>query len=552
MRTFRTLVAIAATLAMGFVTQAVSYGQTPDRPVGVLSIAPLDRLMQDFTYLTRSAGVPQFGGIGSMMTKQYTQGLDTSRPAGLTVRMVEGQPVAMAFLPVANRQTFFTALAGAGLMPDDLGNGLFSFDANGKTIYVKDAGQWLFISQQEGDFAKLPVDPSVALGDLPAKYDLATRINIQALPPELRNMAVTQMRAGFERSLAEQKEQTAEERAAAEEVGRSTIAQMERILNETEQVMFGWNATAAAQKLQIDLGAQFTEGSELAGQIGKLQNLTSDFTGLLIQGAAITLRSTALIADSDKALSKNNLRNGYSQLEKQIEDSGSLPAENKAAITKFAKAMMAVIEKTIDAGKLDGGGAVALNDNKVRAVFGGFVADGTQVEKEVKDLVASLGNGPNVPKFQFNYAKHQDVNLHKVSIPLKTDDAMVQQVFGSELRLVVGTGAKSLFVSLDPDGDSVIRGALDRIAMSKNVKVTPGEFIIEVGQVLTFAQALSPNPLLDNASQAVQQSEGKDKIRILNTLVPRGIVYQVLVDEGVLKGIGATVQAAQGGNGAGF
>ena len=66
MRTLRKIVAFAAAMAIGAVTQAVSFAQTPDRPAAIVSIAPLDRLMQDFTYLTRSAGVPQIGGIGSM------------------------------------------------------------------------------------------------------------------------------------------------------------------------------------------------------------------------------------------------------------------------------------------------------------------------------------------------------------------------------------------------------------------------------------------------------------------------------------------------------
>lgn len=552
MRTLRNIVAVAAAMAIGLVNSTVSYSQTPAKPVAIVSIAPLDRLMQDFTYLTRSSGVPQVGGFGSMLTKQYTQGLDTTRPAGITVQLVDNQPVAIAFLPLKDRQQFFSALAGANLTPDDLGDGVFAFDANGRAIYAKDAGKWLFISQQEDSLKNLPADPSAALGNLPTKYDVATRIKVQALPAELRTMAVNQMRAGFERSLAEQRDQTAEEKAAAEEVGKSTIEQMERLINETDEVLLGWSATAATQKVQIDMGAQFVEGSELASQVGKLQNLTSDHTGLLIQGAALTLRSTSLIMESDKAIAKNNLRNAYSQVEKQIDDSGSLPGENKEALKKFAKGMIDIVEKTIDTGKLDGGGAVALNENKVRAVFGGAVADGMLVEKQVKDLVASLGSGPHIPKFQFNYAKHQNVNLHKVSIPLKTDDASVQKIFGSELRLVLGTGAQSFFISLDPDGDSVIRAALDRIAAAKNVKVTPGEFILEVGQVLNFAQTLAPNPILDNAAQMVQQSEGKDKIRVLSTVVPRGVEYQVTVDEGVLKGIGAAVQAGQGGGGAGF
>ncbi|MGN6136203.1 MAG: hypothetical protein ACTHOU_17085, partial [Aureliella sp.] len=127
MRTLRNLAAVAAALTIGIVTQGVSFAQTPNRPAAVVSIAPLDRLLQDFTYLTRSAGVPQIGGIGSMMTKQYTQGLDTTRPAGIIVQLVDNQPVATAFLPLSNRQQFFAALAGASLEPDDLGNGVYGF-----------------------------------------------------------------------------------------------------------------------------------------------------------------------------------------------------------------------------------------------------------------------------------------------------------------------------------------------------------------------------------------------------------------------------------------
>lgn len=553
MQSHRPMVAFAVTLAMGVVTSVASYSQGPEKPVAVVSIAPVDRLMQDFIYLMRTCGVPQVGGLGSMMTKQYTQGLDPARPAGVIVQLVDGQPVPLAFLPLENREQFFSALAGAGLIPDDLSKGLYAFDAGGRTIYAKEVGKWLFVSQQEDDFAKLPADPAALLGDSPTKYDLAVRVNLQALPPDLRNMAVSQMKVGFERSLAEQRGQSDEEKAAAEELGKASIAQMERMLNETEQVLIGWNAAASTQKLQIDLGAQFVSGSELAQQVDKLQGLTSDFTGLLIEGAAFTLRSTSMISESDKAMAKSNLRNAAGQLEKKLSEGGSdSKQQQKDALTKFVRGIVPVIEKTIDGGKFDGGGAVALNDGKIRAVFGAAVADGAQVEKQIKDLVASLGSGPDVPKVQFNYAKHQNVNLHKVSIPVKTDNSEVQKIFGSQLQLVLGTGEKSVFLSLDPSVDTVIKSGLDRVATTKNVKVKPGEMIAEVGQILTFAQSLAPSPILDSATQMVQQAEGRDKIRVLASAVTRGLLYQIIVEEGVLKGIGAAVQAGQGSGRPGF
>lgn len=556
MRVPRALVALTAAVAMGVLAPATAQAQTPSKtpnqPVAIVSIAPVERLTQDMTYFMRTIGMPEIGGIGSMMTKQYTQGLDAARPAGLVVQIVDNQPMPVAFLPLANREQFFGALAGAGLVPDDLGDGVFGFDTNGRMIYAKEVGKWMFVSQQEDGFGNLPVDPSTLLGDLPKRYAVAVRVNIQSLPPGLREMAVTQMRAGFERSLAEQGDQTEEEKAAAKEVGEATIQQVERLINETEQIMLGWNAGATSQKLQIDVAAQFMEGSELAGQISKLQGLTSDFTGLLINGAAVSLRSTSLISEAERAMAKNNLRNVYSQLEKQIDDSGSLPSNNKDSLKKFAHGLLDVMEQTIDGGKLDGGGAIALTNGRVRAVFGGLVANGLELEKQVKELVSSLGTGDDVPAFQFNYGQHQGVNLHKVTIPIRSDDPNVQKVFGNELIVVLGTGPKVFLISVDPDGDRVIKASLDRLATAKNVKVAPGEFVIQVGQILTFAQTLAQNPLLEAAAQNIQQSQGKDYIRVLHTLIPRGMMYQVVVDEGVLKGIGAVVQAQKNGGGNGF
>ncbi len=555
MRTFRHAIALAFLVTASWITSSVGFGQTPEKPVAVVSIAPLDRLMQDFTYLARSCGAATFAGVGKVMVEQYTEGLDRSRPLGIAVHWTDNQPVPIVFLPVADRKVFFTALARASLVPDDLGGGLFAFDAGGQTIFAKDTGKWMIVARQEADLKAAPADPAASLGELPTRYDIALRMNVQALPADLREMAISQMKSGFERSLAEQGNQSPEEKAAAEEMGKATIAQMERIFNETDQVLFAISAAPANQRLQLDVGAQFVAGSDLAKQMEQHKTLTSDFTGLLIQGAAMSLRSTGLISDPDKAVSKNNIRTMSRQIDSKLDDSGSLPTANKEAVKKFLASLVSVLEKTIDGGKLDVGGAISLNESKVRGVFGTLIADGMQVESAVKEFVGSMGNNPDMPKFEFNYAKHQNVNLHKVSVPLKTDNPIVQKVFGSELRFVIGTGAKALFLALDPDGDNVIKSSLDRVAGNMNKSVTPGEMVVEVGQVLGFASELSPNPILTDATQTVQQSEGKDHIRVLSTLEPaskpQGMIYQIMIEEGVLKGIGTAVLAGQGGQ-AGF
>jgi hypothetical protein len=547
MRSYRSLMAAVAIATCWLGTLATPL-RAQDQAVAVVSIAPLDKLLQNISYLTRAVGVPEFGGIANMMTRQYTQGLDGSRPAGVMVQMVDNQPLPLAFLPIKDREQFFSALAGAGIIPDELGDDLFSFDAGGRSIFVKDAGGWLYISQQEEDLENLPADPSTQLGDLPARYDLAVRLNVQAFPEDLRQLAIDQMRTGFERSLAEQSGQSADERAAAEEMGRASVEQLEQLIRETDRVLIGWTNDPKQQRIAIDVAAQFIEGGEFARQTALMENVTSNFTGLLIPGAALTTRFTSLIADKDKALTKNNLKTLTSQIDKRIDDEGGLPTNAKEALKKFSRGVMQVVGATIEGGKLDGGAAVSLSDAKLQAVVGGGVADGRALEREVKALVDSLNLHSNV---QLAYDTYKGVTLHRANIPVNSNDPVIARVFGNEVRVVIGTADKAFFLALAPDGDAILKQAIDRVGSTQNVKVNPAELIAEVGQIIQYAQTLSPNPAMDVALQTIRDYDGKDTIRVTSSVIPRGGVYQLSIDEGVLKAIGATARAGQGG-GRGF
>ena len=57
------------------------------KPVLVVSIASVDRLLSNIGYLTRAAGTPEVGGLVTLMASQYIEGLDTTKPAGLMNRL---------------------------------------------------------------------------------------------------------------------------------------------------------------------------------------------------------------------------------------------------------------------------------------------------------------------------------------------------------------------------------------------------------------------------------------------------------------------------------
>jgi hypothetical protein len=120
---FRRLLAMAATVAVVTCGLALTAAraQQPQRPVAIVSISPLDRFLQDTSYLLKACNVPEVGGLVGIMANQYTQGIDRTKPLGVSVTLDGQIPNATVFLPLKSREDFFGALAGMGIEPDDLG-----------------------------------------------------------------------------------------------------------------------------------------------------------------------------------------------------------------------------------------------------------------------------------------------------------------------------------------------------------------------------------------------------------------------------------------------
>ena len=86
---------------------------------------------------------------------------------------------------------------------------------------------------------------------------------------------------------------------------------------------------------------------------------------------------------------------------------------------------------------------------------------------------------------------------------------------------------------------------------SPSSAATPFEGTIEVADILNYAQSISPNSMLDLVIDAIKQSEGKDRVLVNGSVIPRGMVYRLTIEEGVLRAAGAAGKAGQA-NAGGF
>lgn len=542
---FRRSLALAAVFAIAThgLALPVANAQAPQRPVAVVSIAPLDQLLQDTSYLLKVSNVPEIGGLVTIMANQYTQGLDRTRPIGVSISMQDQMPSAIVFLPLSNREQFFGALNSMGVEPDELGSGLFEIDANGQNLFLKDSQGWLFVAQTEQALAQLPADPAQLLGSLPKQYDVAVNLDVQALPPELKEMAIKQMRIGLERGMAEQRDLSAEDKARAQELSEANIQQLERMIQETEKAIVGLQIDATQQHVTLDFAGQFIAGSKLANQVAALKNLSSGFTTLAFPDAAAQFRVTSVIPEEDRAAQIMNLRNSMSQLEQQI------PEEDRAVAKDILQGLTKVMEQTIQEGTFDGAASVSLADDTFRALAGGLVADGRALETELKKIAAAIKDKPDAPQFKFGYGEYQGMSLHSVQFAIKSNDPSVQKAFGDTLLVNVATADKAYVISVDPSGDAALKQAIDRLATSQAAPVSPLDGFVQIGKVLQFAQALSPNPMVENALKTIQQYAGKDKIAVAARLIERGGIYRLTVEEGVLRAGGAAAKSANNGGG---
>lgn len=530
--------------AVTFVTPLTSWAQG-QKPAVVVSIANVDRLLADIGYLTRAAGAPEVGGLVTLMAGPYIQGVDTKKPAGVYVQFAGPQPTGVAFIPVSNLDQVMQQLENNNIEVEDAGDGVQKINAP-RPLYLKEKNGWAFLSDNQANLEKLPADPSQQLGGLDKKYNLAFQVNMRSIPEELVDMAVSEMKNGFERNL--ENETDPEKKELQEKVGRQQLESISRMLRESDQLTVGWGVDRQAGRTFVDFGMTAVAGTKLAQQMDAYKTLKSNFAGMELPDAAATLRFTAPIAKEDIAQAREGLKAVREQALKAVEEDDNLKDdEARQAAKQVVAALFDVVTSTLETGKIDGGAAIVLAPKAAQVVGGGFVADGKVVQDQLKKLVElakkSGDDDVSIEKLKFNAANYQGIDLHTFSVPIPADEEQAQEVFGEELNVVVGTGKQSAYVAFGKDSMGLLKRVVDASAAGGNKEVVPFQLNISLAPIMQFAASVDDDPTLQMLAEAVKKVAGKDRILITQKNVERGTSVRLEVEEGVLQLVGAAAKA---------
>ncbi|EAQ79105.1 hypothetical protein DSM3645_14115 [Blastopirellula marina DSM 3645] len=513
------------------------------KTVAVVSIAPFQKVLGDFQYLSELADQANFGRMAAMMSAPFTQGIDKTRPIGVVVRTDGQQFSYIGFLPVSDLKSLLLILQDQVGEPQDMEDGVFLLEAP-LPIYYKEVDGWAFVAQDKESLANTPAKPADLLGTLATDYDIAVKLNLNNVPQLYHEMIIAQIRSGIELSLEQEPGESDETFAERQKMVELQVAQLERLFTEITDLTIGWNVDKAAEKTYFDLSYNVLPGSKLAEQLAMNIGVTSDFAGFLNEQAAGTLHIASKIAPEEIENSVKQLNAGRQKAFAEIENNDDLDEKSREAANRLIDLSFDALIETVKAGKIDMGMTVDLAPSKMTFLFGAFVSDGKRVEDGFKEMMKLVEDQPDFPGVKWNADSHQGVNFHVVEGPVPATEEETRKLFGETLTIVLGIGEKSAYLSIGTDAIAKLKKAIDdSLASAGQPMTSPATIVVSSKPILEFIKSIDDNAPIEAALEALG---GKDaQLTINGTVSETGTKSRVSLDVGVIKAVAAAIAVQQ-------
>lgn len=511
-------------------------------PVLVVSIASLNKLIQDVNYITAVSGQPQAGGIFTMMAGGFAQGLDMARPIGVIVPIVEGAPEPIGLLPTPDVEAMLKRLEAQTGPVDKLDDGTLVVAAGPSLVYIRQVGTWAVIARQKEFLDLAPADPMTLMKDLGDNYTLSAILNVQLIPEDSREALIGFMRQGFDQAIDEQGEATDEILAASED----SFKQIEQLIRETEELMFGWNINPDEKVMSFEAEFTAADGTEMADMYSGQAPIPSRFASVIDGDNAMFYHAAASMSPKVMERTKESLDSGKVMLKKAIEDSDDLDEDAKAQVSELASSLLELIGQTIAEGKFDIGMQAAVDDSEIDVTAGMFVSDGNAAAQLVKDLAAKLEGEPDAPTFEFDIETYKGVVLHSmtVDIPESADEA--RELFGEKAVVRIGTAAKAVYIAAGTNSEQAIKEFIDSGVENDDPTDRPlGQMELRLLPFLRLAQSIEANDVVASMIDTLAQNEETDYVLLEANSIENGQSSYMELGEGILKAIGAAVREVQ-------
>lgn len=502
------------------------------RPLVVVSAASVDRLLEDVETVAVSADRRDLFETlkGLLANVGNFEGADRTKPAGVFVFLSGGlppKPEPVGFVPVANAETFLKTIAFGPIRtkPVEGKAGRHELVGPEGSAFLQFQGAHAFIAPKGVSLDRTFPDPQTMTAELAAKYDLAARVDLGAIPEGLKSLALGMIRTRAEadqQKAAQKPNATADEIRLQKEMSDTAVEAIESAVKSGKEIVLGLEVNRTSKTATLE--ARFvteSKGTAPAAAAAPVSGFSADPAS----PGGLTLSYT--VPEKRRAV----LRDLADQVEKQA------LAKAKPDDAALLARLFGPFKATIEAGRLDLAVQFVGSAPGPLTLVGGLrMADAEPFGEVLPELVQKLSSHPQIASAETNAIEAGGVRLHRLTG--RSASSNDDRLFGPKPGLLLGSGRDALWFAVAGKAN----GGEVKDFIAKGAKGSPPD-----GLHVTFSAgtwvAMSPQAGQEDAKAKLLRDafiRGKDRFTVDLTGTPTGPLLKVTVEEGYLRLIGLT------------
>lgn len=509
-----------------------------DPSVAVVSVSSYDKLMEHAAVVGEIVGFPNAQQMIQLQIMQLTGGkplvgLDKTKPMVVDVKLGQAQPYWIACLPITDFEGLLKSLPPPLAETEDVGDGVLLLKASDSPLYAKAGKGWTYFTDQKEYLSTLPKDPASLAGDLPGKYVLAGRVNMQNVPKAKRSELIGFLELLSQLQLAGAAE-AGSDVEAQQAMMKDNIARLSEWVDDTEDVTIGVAINGDVKNVHLDFSTTAVADTQTAKSYKRLQKGTSAHAGFLHVDAAVAgaVHLTGKPAEEEIKYVDKQEKVSQKQMTQAIDNADDLSDDEKDVAKASLGKLLNVMFDTIRSDSFQAGFAMMLN-NKSSIVMGAQVSDGDAVESALKPMIEMASKQAGIPGPDWEAENHAFHRIHTwKNVPMPDEDA--KDVFGDQLEVAIGVNAESIYLAIGGNGIDDLKKVIDASAKASDEEMEPAEAVVHLGSIMQFAVEVDKKNGAMYLPIAGMLQE-KDALRYGIQQIPNGIRARITMEQNILR-----------------
>ncbi len=542
------------------------------QPHVVISSASYSELKSDLRYLGALFGNPQLAeGLEAVLLLQ-TQGrllmaLDRTQRFGValqfdpSVKLIPGEmpePAAwVVVIPITNANAFLKLVQVFAGIPLELEKGLYQASTpDGFTVFFKVEGGWALLSPQRDVLTALPRDLAGLIAGAGTRYDVALQLNFSKLPLDWQDSLVEALKSQLLGTLV----QSSQETDAAFQMRSALVDQIlsfvEDAYTEIDEVTWGFTIDREKRVATFDVAVTAVQGGTAERVISQAKALPSHWGDLPGTNPAVY---TNFSGRPGWALAENLLR-GLDRVRLQALEELERSEWAKAfpAAQTLVNSVLDTLREVATEPEWDWASAVWTGPERRAAVFAirskglsgvnrllqniaGAIEDSKELKAVVEPEVAAVGNVV-IHRVRAKIGAHFNNRQQLVDWLGQEELEFAAAVGPDRVLLAAGANTVELLRELAREGKTPSEAQPRMFRMFVDVAAFGrlAELSGELGNQQDGEQARLVREVLKQVGEPVRMG-------FTMTPLPRGLEFQIELNEGFLKAAAEVVRRQTGG-----